>query len=66
VAPCDARGRLTGAQVSGTATIQDAAQTVITAELVQHRYGFMGKVMTWLDELRGHTGEHVGITITLN
>jgi PPOX class probable F420-dependent enzyme len=66
VAPCDARGRLKGDQVAGTATLQDETTTHLTANLVQHRYGLMGRVFSWLSEVRGGSGEHVGITITLD
>jgi PPOX class probable F420-dependent enzyme len=64
VAPCDARGRLKGEPVPGTAVIMDETQTHLTANLIQHRYGFMGRTMGWLNEMaRG--GEHVGVMITL-
>lgn len=65
VARCDARGGLKGPQVPGTARVQDETETVLTASLIQHRYGLMGRMIGWLNELRGHTGEHVGVTITL-
>jgi len=66
VARCDARGRITGEQLPATARVQDETTTHLTANLVQHRYGLMGKVFGWLTELRGGGGEHVGITITLD
>jgi len=47
LAPCDARGRLTGEQVEGTATLQDAADTARTAQLVEARYGLLGKLLMW-------------------
>jgi len=47
LAPCDARGRLTGEQVEGTATLQDAADTARTAQLIEARYGLLGKLLMW-------------------
>ena len=65
VAPCDARGRLKAEAVPGTALLQDETQTHLTASLIQHRYGFMGRMIGWLNEMRRGSDEHVGITITL-
>lgn len=67
VAPCDARGTLKGEQRQGTARLQDETETHLTASLIQHRYGLMGRVFSWLSEVRGGRsgGEHVGVTITL-
>lgn len=68
LAPCDARGTLKGAQVEGTATLQDAGETARTAELVEKRYGLLGKLLMWRSRRAarkpGATGQ-VGITITL-
>ncbi len=68
VAPCDARGTLKGEQRPGTARLQDETETHLTAGLIQHRYGLMGRVFSWLSEVRGGRsgGEHVGLTITLD
>lgn len=60
LAPCDARGRLKGEQVSGTATLQDPQQTERTTELIRKRYGLLG----WLLTRRGKD-DRMGITITL-
>lgn len=65
VAPCDARGRLKGESVPATAVLQDETQTHLTANLIQHRYGFMGRMMGWLNEMARGGGEHIGVTITL-
>lgn len=66
VASCDARGLVTGDAVPGVAVLMDETQTHLTANLIQHRYGFMGGMMDWLNEMRRGSGEHVGIAITLS
>lgn len=58
LAPCDARGRLRGEEVEGTAVLQDAEGTSRTTELVRRRYGFLG----WLLTRRGD-GDRQGLTI---
>ncbi|MBM3685832.1 MAG: PPOX class F420-dependent oxidoreductase [Actinobacteria bacterium] len=47
LAPCDARGALKGKQVEGTASLEDAEQTARTAQLIEARYGLLGKVIMW-------------------
>ena len=47
LAPCDARGNLKGTQVAGTATLQDPGETARTAEMVEKRYGLLGKLLMW-------------------
>ena len=47
LAPCDARGTIKGAQVEGTAVLQDAAETARTAQLIEKRYGLLGKLLMW-------------------
>ena len=47
LAPCDARGNLKGEQVEGTATLQDAVDTARTAQLIEARYGLLGKLLMW-------------------
>jgi hypothetical protein len=68
LAPCDARGNLKGAQVEGSAVLQDAAQTARTAQLVEARYGLLGKLLMWRSRRAarkpGATGQ-VGITVSL-
>jgi PPOX class probable F420-dependent enzyme len=65
VAPCDSRGTLLGEQVAAIARLQDPVQTLVTADLLEHRYGLMGRMAAWVSELPGGGGEHVGIVITL-
>ena len=47
LAPCDARGALKGEQVEGTASLEDAEQTARTAQLIEARYGLLGKLLMW-------------------
>ena len=47
LAPCDARGRLKGEQVEGTATLEDSAETSRTEGLIEARYGLLGKLLMW-------------------
>lgn len=68
LAPCDARGTLKGAQVEGTATLQDATETARTAQLVESRYGLLGKLLMWRSRRAARKPDaagHVGIAITL-
>jgi len=68
VAPCDARGNLKGAQVEAAAALQDPAETARTAQLVESRYGLLGKLLMWRSRLAarkpGAAGQ-VGIAVTL-
>jgi PPOX class probable F420-dependent enzyme len=68
LAPCDARGNLKGGQVEGSAVLQDAAQTARTAQLVEARYGLLGKLLMWRSRRAarkpGAAGQ-VGITVSL-
>jgi PPOX class probable F420-dependent enzyme len=67
VAPCDARGHVKGEPVAAVARLQDEIETHLTANLIQHRYGLMGRMFGWLNEVRdgGRGDGHIGITITL-
>lgn len=47
VAPCDARGNLKGEQVEAAATLEDATETARTAQLIEKRYGLLGKLFMW-------------------
>jgi hypothetical protein len=68
LAPCDARGTLKGQQVEGTSTLQDEAETARTAQLVEARYGLLGKLLMWRSRRAarkpGAAGQ-VGITVSL-
>lgn len=47
LAPCDARGNLKGDSVTGTATLQDPAETARTGQMIEKRYGLLGKLLMW-------------------
>lgn len=47
LAPCDARGRLRGDTVPGTASLEDPADTQVTARMIEKRYGLLGRLLMW-------------------
>ena len=47
LAPCDARGRLRGDAVPGTASLEDPADTQVTANMIEKRYGILGRLLMW-------------------
>jgi PPOX class probable F420-dependent enzyme len=66
VAPCDMRGRLRGDGIAGTATLQDAAGTAATLELLRRRYGIQARLAFWRQDRKAGAdpaGSHVGIAI---
>jgi len=67
LAPCDARGNLKGVQIEGTAVLQDSAETERTAQLVEARYGLLGRLLMWRSRRAarkpGAAGQ-VGIAVT--
>jgi PPOX class probable F420-dependent enzyme len=68
LAPCDVRGRITGAQVPGSARLLDADGTAMVRALVNDKYGLLGKLMARADQLlrgRGQSREQVGIEIAV-
>ena len=72
VSPCDMRGRVKADAlvVSGTAVIDDEAETVRTMGLIEKRYGLMGRILGWLNSRKARKaagGEirHIGLRVTL-
>ncbi|MGB9375084.1 MAG: PPOX class F420-dependent oxidoreductase [Jiangellales bacterium] len=68
LASCDARGRLKGEHVDGTARLLDAAGSEHTLRLIDAKYGLISKVMGLLDVVvrnRGKKPERIGIEIAL-
>jgi PPOX class probable F420-dependent enzyme len=65
VGPCDVRGRPTGEQVPGTATILDAAGTERVRGLLKRKYGFFGRVTLWFSRIRRGADGTIGIRIVL-
>ena len=47
LAPCDARGNLKGDAVAGTATLQDPTETARTGQMIEKRYGLLGRLLMW-------------------
>ena len=50
LAPCDARGRLKGDSVAGTATLLDADRSQVVAQRITQRYGLLGRILMWRGE----------------
>jgi PPOX class probable F420-dependent enzyme len=63
LAPCDARGNLTGAQVPGTAVILNEADSARVAKLIKARYGILGRLMMLTSAFRRNSAS-VGLEIT--
>lgn len=69
VAPCDARGRLRGEQVPARAELQSEQETAQTKEMIQRRYGLLGRIfMSRTERASRKAGRStsVGISITLS
>lgn len=68
LAPCDARGTLTGGQVEGTAQLLDDDGTAMVRGLVKAKYGLMSTAMALYSRLtsgRGGVREQVGVEISV-
>lgn len=65
VGPCDVRGRLTGEEVPGTASILDSAGTARVRGLLVRKYGLMARLTLWGSRLRRGLDGTVAIRITL-
>ena len=66
VAPCDFRGRVTGDEVSGTASILDSEGTERVRALLRLKYGLMGRLTLWGSKLRRGLNGTVAIRIVLS
>jgi PPOX class probable F420-dependent enzyme len=66
VGPCDVRGRPTGEQVPGRATVLDADGTARVRDLLRRKYGFFGRLTLWGSRIRRGPNGTVGIRITLD
>jgi hypothetical protein len=58
------RGRLTGAQVPGHATILDPAGSAHIKELLRQKYGVWGRITLWGSKIRRGEEGTLGIRIT--
>ena len=65
VGPCDVRGRPTGDQVPGTATVLDSAGTERVRMLLKRKYGIFGHITLWGSRMRRGANGTIGIRITL-
>lgn len=67
LAPCDARGRLKGVQVPGTAVLQSAEETIETERLIARRYGLLGRLILYRSRRRAKRGgaPGAGLSITV-
>ncbi len=66
VGPCDVRGRPTGDEVPGRASILDTAEATRVRELLKRKYGIMGRLTLWGSKVRRGLDGTVGIRITLD
>jgi PPOX class probable F420-dependent enzyme len=65
VGPCDVRGRPTGDEVPGRASIMDGEGTARVRELLKRKYGIFGRLTLWGSRLRRGADGTVGIHISL-
>ena len=69
LAPCDARGRLKGDSVAGTATLLDAGRSQVVAQRIMQRYGLLGRILMWRGERAARKNPdagQIGIAIRVN
>lgn len=60
LAPCDARGRLKGDAVAGTATLLDADRSQVIAQRITQRYGLLGRILMWRGERAARKNPEAG------
>ena len=65
VGPCDLRGRLTGEQVPGHATLLGATDSARIKDLLRRKYGLSGRITLWGSKIRRGAEGTLGIRITL-
>lgn len=66
LAPCDVRGRITGAAVPGTAQLTDSSGTTHIASQIHRKYGLMYSAIGWMEKLRRRAPrDSVGIRISV-
>jgi PPOX class probable F420-dependent enzyme len=66
VGPCDVRGRLTGQEVPGRATILASTDTARIKELLKRKYGIYGRITLWGSKIRRGENGTLGIRIALS
>jgi PPOX class probable F420-dependent enzyme, Rv2061 family len=65
IGPCDVRGRPTGDQVPGRATVLDATGTARVKAALARKYGLLGRLTLWGSRLRRGREGTVAVRITL-
>jgi uncharacterized protein len=65
VGPCDVRGRLTGDQVPGHATVLGATDSARIKDHLRRKYGLSGRITLWGSKIRRGEEGTLGIRITL-
>jgi uncharacterized protein len=72
ISPCDLRGRVRVDAVVADAVVEfeDAAGTTRTMELIEKRYGLMGRILGWLNSRKARKAaggqiQHVGLRVSL-
>lgn len=63
LAPCDARGKILGPSVPGTAALLDDERSQHVRRQIQHRYGMAGRFIGIAQRLRGRSAPSIGIEI---
>jgi PPOX class probable F420-dependent enzyme len=66
VGPCDLRGRPTGPEVRGHASIADAEGTQRVRRLLGRKYGLLGWLTVWGSRLRRGNAGTIAIRITVD
>jgi uncharacterized protein len=65
LAPCDMRGKPTGAEVAGTAELLSGAESRAAQRAVTGRYGIVGRLTALGSRLRRGADGGIGIRITV-
>ncbi len=72
LSPCDMRGRVKPDAVVAEAGVEldDEAGTQRTMELIEKRYGLMGRILGWLNSRKARKAaggqiQHIGLRVTL-
>lgn len=66
VGPCDVRGRLTGDEVPGQASLMDGSGTARVRALLKKKYGLLGRLTLWGSRLRRGADGTIAIRIALS
>jgi PPOX class probable F420-dependent enzyme len=64
IGPCDVRGRPTGEQIAGHATILGPEESARVKQLLREKYGLYGRITLWGSRIRRGENGTIGIRIT--